>query len=173
MCDVWGLLGAELTKQSSSCRKERPVLSFIHCKSSTEGPAQCHYRVLHGVLHQKQWKFSNHPPLSHHLHWVKWASQDKTGLLNQFIKSLLVNDRAVPADHSIENHWYHSSCKSSALKVPELPQQVESPPTFLMKCSSVVSPVLFIVQVGSQVRCHNYISIPWMSTFSFPVLIRR
>jgi len=79
------------------------------------------------------------------------ATQDRAGLLDQFVKSLPVScgDAAAPADHCREDGWCHNSVKEG----PEerFPQQVESALTFPVKCMGVMSPVQFFVQVNTQV----------------------
>ena len=118
-----------------------------------------------GLLHQQRWQLVHHPALSHHLHWVKRASQDGAGLLDKFFKSPPVCslDAAAPADDAIENGWCHhrviERSKEYPLlsKGPELPQQMESALTFLVCSCSLISPFQVIVHVNSQVlvRCHH------------------
>ena len=51
-------------------------------QSTTEVAAQCCDSVLQGagLPHQQQWQLIHQPALSHHLHWVKRASQGGAGL---------------------------------------------------------------------------------------------
>ena len=60
-----------------------PLIHLLHTlrvNQSAEGAAQCCDSVLQELgLH--------HASLSHHLDWVKRASQDGAGLLDKFIKS--------------------------------------------------------------------------------------
>ena len=69
-CKVRSVLIAE----SNSSRKEGPVMPLLHtlrvCQCITEGAAQCCASDLQGV---------GHPILSHHLNWIKRASQDGAG----------------------------------------------------------------------------------------------
>ena len=51
-------------------------------QSVAEGAAQCCDSDLQ--VAGQRWQLVHHPALSHHLHWVKRASQDGAGLLDKF-----------------------------------------------------------------------------------------
>ena len=117
----WDVHGAVLVVQPDSSRKEGPVIPLLHTlrvyQSITDGAAQCWDKDLQGagLLHQPLWQLIHHPALSHHLHWVKRASQDGAGLLSKFIKSppACCRDAAATADYSIENGWCHHRNKGT------------------------------------------------------------
>ena len=132
--NMWGLLGTVLVVQSDCSREEvpaKPLLQTLEVYPSiAEGAAQCCDSVLQGVglLHQQRWQLVHHPSLSHHLHWVTKASQDRGGFLDKFIKSLPTCcwDAAIPPDYFRENDWCQhrviESCQECPLhsKGPEL-----------------------------------------------------
>ena len=138
--------------KSDSSKKKGPAIPLLHTlgvyQSIGEGAAQC------CESDQQRWQLIHLPSLSHHLHWVKRASQDGAGLLDKFIKSPPVCcwDAAAPADFSIENGWCHHRVIESSQecplhsKGPELPKQMESALKFIVRCWmwSVQSGLLFM-----------------------------
>lgn len=64
-----------------------------------------------------------HPAFSHHLQWVKKASQDGAGLLDKFIISLPTccqDAAAAPADYTIENGPIHHRVIGKLSGVPSV-----------------------------------------------------
>ena len=103
------------------------------------------YLVLSSVTSGKKKKSS------HLLHWVEGASQERAGLLNEFVQSLPVRHRgaaAAPADHPIKDGWCHHSVKEDLQERPlhskRPPEQVESALTLHMKYVSAICPVQFM-----------------------------
>ena len=105
--------------KSDSSKKKGPAIPLLHTlgvyQSIGEGAAQC------CESDQQRWQLIHLPSLSHHLHWVKRASQDGAGLLDKFIKcqaSACCQDSAAPADFSIENCWCHHRVIESSHECP-------------------------------------------------------
>ncbi|CAB1444408.1 unnamed protein product [Pleuronectes platessa] len=91
----------------SDAWKEGPVIPLLQTLrinlSVAERAAQCCDGVLQGVglvVHERR-QLPHHPPLSHHLHWVKLVSQDQAGP-DQSVLSLPVSsgNAAAPANYS-------------------------------------------------------------------------
>ena len=145
------------TGSSAGCkvwrsRKERPVVPLLHTlrvyQSVAEGAARRCESGLQGagLLHQQRWQLVHHPALSHHLHWVKRASQDGAGLLDKFI-----------------NGWCHRRVIKKKSGVPPALQRTWASSAALLYVAALWSVQSSFVHVNSQVlvRCHHLIVRWW------------
>lgn len=80
-----------LVKHLKAAGKKGAVIALLLQTLTTLGHSFCGRLIqslLQGVelLHHERWQPNHHPPISHHLHCVKCASQDRADLPDQFIE---------------------------------------------------------------------------------------
>ena len=151
------------TGSRAGCKRPTiPLLQTLRVDQSVaEGATQCCDGVLLGVrlvVHERR-QLRHHPPLSHHLHWVKRVSQDRAGPPNQSLQSLPVSswNAAAPANYYKEDgRCHHRVIKSLQerplhSKGPQSPEQIQSALALHKECTGMIGPVQFIVQVNTQV----------------------
>ena len=121
-------------------------------------------------LSMREDSFPPHPPPSHHLHWVKRASQDRAGPPNQSVQSLPVSswNAAAPANYSKEDgRGHHRVIKRLQerplhSKGPQSPEQIQSALALLEECTGMS--LLFRWTHRYLYKVTDYMSLPWMFT---------